>query len=110
MQIRVESTKLFDKESRRLTRKYDSLRAEIATFRDQLRRGDRPGSRLSGIGYEAFKVRLPNRSARRGKSGGFRVIYQERSGALVLLLIIYSKTEQPDIPDDLIRRLIEEVN
>lgn len=110
MKLRVESTKLFDKESRRLSRKFSSLRAEIATLRDQLRQGNRPGSQLTGIGYDVFKVRLPNRSARRGKSGGFRVIYQERSGELVLLLIIYSKTEHADMPDALIRQVIEAAN
>ena len=55
-----------------------------------------------------YKVRLPNRSARRGKSGGFRVIYQDRSGTLVLLLIIYSKTEYADIPADVIRQIMAE--
>ena len=63
---------------------------------------------MAGLGYQVFKVRLPNRSARRGKSGGFRAIYQERSGRLVLLLLIYSKTERADIPDDVIIRVIEE--
>ena len=63
---------------------------------------------MAGIGYEAYKVRLPNRSARRGKSGGFRVIYQEKSGRLVLLLLVYSKTERADIPAALIRSVIAE--
>ena len=106
MKPRVESTNLFDKESRRLSRKYSSLRAEIDYLRDQLQSGERPGNRLVRIGLNAFKVRLPNRSAQRGKSGGFRVIYQEKSGTLVLLLIIYSKTERADIPNEVIRRLI----
>ena len=65
---------------------------------------------MSRLGNFVYKVRLPNRSARRGKSGGFRVIYQERSGELVLLLIIYSKTEHADMPDALIRQVIEAAN
>ena len=65
---------------------------------------------MAGLGYRVFKVRLPNRSARRGKSGGFRVIYQEKSGRLVLLLLVYSKTERADIPDEVIIRVIEEVS
>ena len=104
----VESTSRFDRESRRLIRKFRSLRNELDLLKSQLKSGDRPGNRLTGIGYEAYKVRLPNRSARRGKSGGFRVIYQERSGRLVLLLLVYSKTERSDIPDDVIVRVIEE--
>lgn len=106
----VESTSRFDRESRRLIRKFRSLRNELDLLKSQLQQGNRPGDRLTGIGYEAYKVRLPNRSARRGKSGGFRAIYQERSGRLVLLLLIYSKTERADIPDDVIIRVIEEAN
>ena len=106
----VKSTSQFDKESRRLIRKYRSLRAELSRLRDELHRGERPGVRLSGTGYATFKTRMPNRSARRGKSGGFRVIYQIRSGQLVLLLIIYSKTERADIPDDEVRRLLRDAD
>lgn len=106
----VESTSRFDRESRRLIRKFRSLRNELDLLKSQLQQGDRPGDRLSEIGYEAYKVRLPNRSARRGKSGGFRVIYQEKSGQLVLLLLIFSKTERADIPDDIIIRVIEEAS
>ncbi|MCY3832463.1 MAG: hypothetical protein OXG85_05570 [Chloroflexi bacterium] len=106
----VESTGRFDNESRRLIRKFRSLRNELDLLKSQLQQGDRPGDRLTGIGYKAYKVRLPNRSARRGKSGGFRVIYQERSGQLVLLLLIFSKTERGDIPNDVIIRVIEEAN
>ena len=93
-----------------MIRKFRSLRNELDLLKSQLQQGNRPGDRLTGIGYEAYKVRLPNRSARRGKSGGFRAIYQERAGRLVLLLLIYSKTERADIPDDVIIRVIEEAN
>ena len=104
----VDTSGRFDRESRRLLRKYHSLRAELDQLTEELIRGDRPGVRLSRVGRHVYKVRLPNRSARRGKSGGFRVIYQERAGILVLLLLIYSKSERADIPDDAIRRVIAE--
>ena len=110
MKSRIESTHRFDRESRRLVRKYKSLRTELHQLRDQLQQGQRPGARLSGIGYSTFKVRLPNQSARRGKSGGFRVIYYEHADTLVLLLVIYSKTEYADIADATIRQLIEELD
>ncbi len=109
MKTLVKSTSQFDKESRRLIRKYRSLRAELSLLRDELQQGERPGARLSGTGYTTYKARLPNRSAGRGKSGGFRVIYQDRSGQLVLLLLIYSKTEHADILNHVIRRLIRSV-
>ena len=56
----VESTGRFDNESRRLIHKFRSLRNELDQLKSRLQRGDRPGDRLAGIGYEAYKVRLPN--------------------------------------------------
>lgn len=106
----VEIGNTFNRQLRRLARKYPSLADTVDQLIVQLEADARPGARLTGIGYEAYKVRLPNRSARRGKSGGFRVIYQEKSGRLVLLLLVYSKTERADIPDDVIIRVIEEAS
>ncbi len=108
MPRKIEHSVPFDRESERLSRKYRSLPRELTRLRQQFLAGALPGIRLSGVGHHVYKVRLPNRSARRGKSGGFRVIYQERAGALVLLLLIYSKSERADIPDDVIRRVIAE--
>lgn len=110
MTTQVETTKTFEKEAERLARRFPSLDVDVELLIEQLEQGGRPGVRLAGIGYSSFKVRLPNRSARRGKSGGFRVIYYERESTLVLLLIVYSKTERSDIPNDFIRRLIEDID
>ena len=63
----------------------------------QLEQGQLPGQRIPRIGFEVYKVRLPNRAARRGKSGGFRVIYYAQIDDVVTLLTIYSKTEVRDI-------------
>ena len=108
MPTKVDIGKTFNRQLRRLARRYPSIADTVDQLIVQLETDVRPGAKLTGIGYEAYKVRLPNRSARRGKSGGFRVIYQDRSSHLVLLLLIYSKTERADIPDDVIIRLIEE--
>ena len=108
MPTKVEIGDTFNRQLRRLARKYPSVADTVDHLIAQLESDDRPGAKLTGLGYQVYKVRLPNRSARRGKSGGFRVIYQERSGRLVLLLLIFSKTERADISDDVIIRVIEE--
>ena len=106
MTTRVQIAEAFNKELRRLARKYPSVADSVYTLIEQLEADERPGARLARLRNTVYKVRLPNRSASRGTSGGFRVIYQDKSGVLVLLLLIYSKTERSDIPDDVIRRLI----
>lgn len=110
MPTTVEIGNTFNRQLRRLARKHPSLADTVDQLIVQLESDARPGAKLTGLGYQVFKVRLPNRSARRGKSGGFRVIYQEKSGRLVLLLLVYSKTERADIPNDVIIRVIEETS
>ncbi len=72
--------------------------------------GQRPGQRIPRVGYEVYKVRLPNRAARRGKSSGFRVIYYAQLGDLITLLTIYSKFEESDISTREIQQLAQEAD
>ena len=54
------------------------------------------GARMSGYGKTLYKVRLSNRSASRGKSGGFRAIYYREEPHTVVFVHIYSKTDKND--------------
>ena len=76
----------------------------------RLQDDERPGQRIPGVGYAVYKVRLPNRSARRGKSGGFRVIYYAQIADTVTLLAIYSKSEDVDISIKEIQQLAREAD
>lgn len=81
---------------------------EVRSFVLQLRDGRRPGDEVPDVGYTGvFKDRLRNRSARRGKRGGFRIIYYVPRIDEVFLLLIYSKTEVNDIPAQEIRETLE---
>lgn len=86
MPTQVNIADTFNRALRRLARKSPSVAGAVDDLIAELESDLRPGALLSGLGHTVYKVRLPNRSARRGKSGGFRVIYQDRSGQLVLLL------------------------
>lgn len=63
---------------------------------------------MQGVQIIVYKVRLANRDASRGKSGGYRVIYYLPTDDLTLLLTIYSKTDQSDIVADEIRRILDD--
>jgi len=72
--------------------------------------GHRPGDEAPDVGYAGvFKDRLRNRSARRGKRGGFRIIYYVPRIDEVFLLLIYSKTEVNDISAHEIRVTLEKI-
>lgn len=106
MPTRVDTTPGFEKELERLARKYPAVLDEAAKLIAQLERSRRPGDKIRGLDYVVYKVRLANPSARRGKRGGFRVIYYAKTQYLVILIAIYSKTERTIIPNADIRKII----
>ena len=97
------------KDIRHLKRKYPAVTGEIRKLVIQLENDERPGDKIPRVGYDVYKVRLPNPSAGRGKSGGFRVIYYVQLANNVFLLTIYSKTTQTDISPEKIRRLLQDL-
>ncbi len=100
----------FDKRLERLERKYRRTADEVDSLLVQLECGERPGQRIPRVGFSVYKVRLPNRAARRGKSGGFRVIYYAQIEDVVTLLTIYSKSEESDISAREIQELAREAD
>lgn len=61
---------------------------------------------MPGVQFEVFKVRLKNSDTSKGKSGGYRIIYQRTLEGNIVLVTIYSKTEQADIAPHEIRNII----
>ncbi len=55
---------------------------------------------------EFVKLRIKNRDIQKGKSGGYRLIYQVESLTSILLLTIYSKADREDISNKEIRRIL----
>ena len=51
---------------------------------------------------------MKNSDNRKGKSGGYRLVYYLKTSVNVLLLTIYSKSEQDDIAAEDLRAIIEE--
>ena len=55
--------------------------------------------RIAGLGenYIVIKVRVRNSNIQKGKSAGYRLVYQVESPTNVLVLTIYSKSDRDDI-------------
>ncbi len=110
MPTTVRYLKVFDRRLDRLERKYPRTSHEVRGLVHLLIQDERPGQLIPRIGYTVYKVRLPNRAAQRGKSGGFRVIYYAQFSERVTLLTIYSKTDDTDISAAEIRQLALEAD
>jgi len=68
------------------------------------------GNKVQGTGYTIFKVRIRNSDVSRGKSGGYRAIYYLKTPTMIILVTIYSKTEQSDISPARIRKILAELS
>ena len=110
MPTRVDTHPTFRKRTRRLHRRFPSIHLDLRSLFQRLKNDERPGDRIPRVGYTVYKVRLPNRAARRGKSGDFRVIYYVQFNDRVTLLTIYSKTDELDISAREIQELAQEAD
>lgn len=108
MTRQIETAPTFDRDLKRLGRRYRRIRQDLEPILAQLVAGELPGDRMQSVQAIVYKVRIPNSDADRGKSGGYRVIYYLPSDELTILLSIYSKTDQADIAAAEIRRILDE--
>ncbi|HAA30205.1 MAG TPA: addiction module antitoxin [Cyanobacteria bacterium UBA8553] len=106
--IQVEASPTFNRNLRSLAKKYRNIRNDIQPVIEQLERGKLLGDKISGIGYEVFKLRVKNSDIQKGKSGGYRLIYYVKTANGIILLTIYTKSEQADIVADEIKSIIAE--
>jgi mRNA-degrading endonuclease RelE of RelBE toxin-antitoxin system len=108
MNYNVFLTRRFERELKRLVKKYPSLKVEYVKLIDILQEKPQTGVFL---GYNCHKIRLSITSKGKGKRGGARVItcfYIHTQ--TVYLLSIYDKSEYEDIQDHVLKKIIEELN
>jgi len=104
MSYKVLTIPPFDRQLKRLSRKYPSLKKEFQELIEQL--GDRP-VQGSSIGNNCYKIRIAIASKGKGKSGGARVITcLQISKYSVYLLSIYDKSERQTISDSELNELL----
>ena len=95
MSYKVTYTARFEKEAKRLAKKYPSIAEDILTLVELLKTDPKQGTPL---GKNLYKIRLGIESKGQGKSGGARVItYVIFSHSTVFLASIYDKSEQDSI-------------
>jgi mRNA-degrading endonuclease RelE of RelBE toxin-antitoxin system len=108
MNYSVIPTNRFKKETKRLVKKYPSLKTELSELNKLL--SDDPESGTS-LGNDAYKIRLAIKSKGKGKSGGARVItYLVDQNKEVYLLTIYDKSELNAIDAQAIKNIIKNLN
>lgn len=107
MSFEVRTIAPFDRQVKRLSKKYPSLKSDLAQFALSLRTDPRQGTAL---GRDTFKVRLAITSKGRRRSGGARVItHLVLRHKNVYLIAVYDKSEQATVTDAEIRELVGQI-
>lgn len=107
MSYRVKSITVFEKQAKRLIKKYASLKKELVQLIQELRENPEQGK---AIGKNCFKIRIAVASKGKGKSGGARVITNfVVIDATVYLLAIYDKSEKGNLSDKELDELLKYV-
>lgn len=106
--VTIDLSPEYKQNLRELCKRYRNIRSDTQIIIEQIQSGNFIGDRIAGIGEEYFvyKVRVCNSNIQKGKSAGYRIIYQVESPTSVLLLTIYSKSNQEDISANEIRDII----
>jgi mRNA-degrading endonuclease RelE of RelBE toxin-antitoxin system len=108
--VEIETADEFDRRSKILKKKYRRLKSDLEPLLLLLQAGETPGDVLTGLPVLVFKVRVSNSDASRGKSGGYRVIYYVALPTKIVLLTIYSKSEQENIDAKEVERIVAAFN
>ena len=108
MSYKIVTIQTFDRQIKRLIRKYPSLKEDIYKLASELKESPNKGTPL---GKDCYKIRISVKSKGKGKSGGARVITLVLvADTTVFLLSIYDKSEQDSITKKEIEELLKEVD
>ena len=105
MSYSVKSIEVFEKQAKRLSKKYASLKKELLELVQELKEDPEQGTPL---GKNCYKIRLAIASKNKGKSGGARVVTNfVVTDETVYLLSIYDKSEKENLTDKELDELLK---
>jgi hypothetical protein len=108
MKFKIVPTLDFQKDFKKLFKKYKSLKKDILDLSKLIEENPSLGTPL---GKNCFKIRMAIESKSGGKSGGARIITCVKIvKETVFLVSVYDKSEIDNIPDDELNRRLEGLN
>ena len=104
MSYSIKFSPRFERELKRLVKKYPSAKSDIEIVLQAL--AEDPTTETS-LGGNTYKIRFPIRSKKKGKSGGGRLITAVFTiDEYVLLIDVYDKSHKDSVKLDEIREII----
>ena len=107
MNYSIRTIPNLDKQAKRLSKKYPSLKSDLSSLLDVLSLNPNEGKSL---GKNCYKVRMPISSKNKGKSGGARVITCVFVlSSEIYLLDIYDKSEKENISEKELKHFVSQI-
>lgn len=103
----IQPTPLFDNAKNKLKKKYHNIDNDYKALIEHLKQGVFQGDKLQGFPDDTYKVRVASTDQKKGKRGGFRIIYYVVTNDTVYLLTIYAKAKQTDLTEEQKNKLKE---
>lgn len=110
MSFNVITTSYFQKEAKRLSKKYPSFKKDFSQFIESLTSNPLQGVEL----YPGIrKISLQIKSKGKGKSGGARVItfniFVDNQNGEIFLLLIYDKEDVSTVDVNIVKRIVKDL-
>jgi mRNA-degrading endonuclease RelE of RelBE toxin-antitoxin system len=113
MTFKFAITPRFDRTLRRLKKRYPRIAGDLANALADIESNPTLGTVIPKD-YQIRKARVASSDMKKGKRGGFRILYklsseEETDDLIATLLFIYSKTDQSDVTSAFLEALSEDV-
>ncbi len=107
MSFKIESIPFFDKQVKKLAKKYRSIKDDLAELIESLEKNPKQGIELKN---NCYKIRMAIKSKGKGKSGGARLVtHIHIDNDTLYLLTIFDKSDKDNISDNEIAALLKDI-
>jgi len=104
--MKFKTTSLFDKNFKKLAKKYHNIKIDIQKFVEDFEILHKNSITIKN---NLYKIRLVNSNKNKGKSAGYRIYYYLKIDEIVYLLTIYDKSQIESIDETVLDKFIEEL-
>ena len=110
MRCEIEITRPFERCIKALKKKYPHVKADLEGVFPKLRENPEAGDCIPGFEERVWKLRVASRDIKKGKRGGYRLIYYWRKDSPKLYLVfVYAKVRKVDITKRVLERFLREI-
>jgi mRNA-degrading endonuclease RelE of RelBE toxin-antitoxin system len=109
--MKIIITKPFGRKLKKLKKKYPNIKKDMSRLLSDMEEGSISGDAIPGLFSRVFKVRAASSDMKRGKSGGYRIVYYaDDESREIYLLTVYAKTKAENIPLKDIQAVLRELD